>query len=193
MDAPDLPQSLEDVALWIARSLSRGAADPKSAFHWPTLISLSEEGGAPQARTVVLRAHDASKRELLFYTDQRSEKCRELEASPAASVHVYEPKKRAQLRLTGTATMETSGPRWEEALKKAITSGSLDYSAQPGPGSPISDVQAFLHDDGTTRNHFTLISFIYQKADYLHLGRERHSRAVTEWTADGPRSSWLVP
>lgn len=192
MDAPDLPQSLEAVAPWISKALSRGVADSKSAFHWPTLISV-DASGAPQGRTVVLRAHDPQARELLFYTDQRSAKVREIEASPRVSLHIYEPKKRVQLRLTGTAALEREGARWETALGKAIASGSLDYSTEPGPGSAIEAAHDFDKGGPAEPGNFTLISFIYQETDYLHLGRERHTRCRTDWRSDPAASTWLVP
>ncbi len=82
--------------------LARGVADRRSGFHTPTLVTVSLDG-APDARTVVLRACDVQERTLRFHTDARSEKVAQIARDPRVMVHAYDFKSKAQLRIEGRA------------------------------------------------------------------------------------------
>lgn len=197
MDDPGLPKTPEDVARWISQALSRGVADPKSAFHWPTLVtSGAAASGIPQARTVVLRGFKPQERRLTFYTDIRSGKIRELTEKPLASVHVHDQRRRVQLRLSGPATIHTDDDVWQHAWEKARQGRTADYAAPMPPGTPMKEGDLPAGEGADPANNFAALTFVYTDADYLHLGRSQHRRAGLTFTRDeeAPTDArWLVP
>ena len=94
----DLPATLTEA--W-AR-LARGVKDRRSGFHTPVLATIGPDG-APQARTLVLRAVDPQTRQLRFHTDWRSHKALAVAQNPRVAVHAYCVTAKIQLRLTGRA------------------------------------------------------------------------------------------
>lgn len=110
---------------WIARVLSiRGLTrglresdltpDPMALFEqwfrfakrarifWPdaTALATASAAGQPSVRMVLLKAHDA--RGFVFYTNYESQKGRELEENPRASMVIYWNDLVRQVRMTGT-------------------------------------------------------------------------------------------
>jgi len=192
MDDPSLPTRLDDIPPWIDRALSRGVADPKSAFRWPTLLSTDLEGRA-QARTVVLRGFDPSTHEISIFTDLRSPKVSHLRKDTRAGLHIYDNKKRVQLRLEAEAIVVTTGEAWEAGWARAQQGSLIDYQRMPGPGALIDEPQGADQDVGGAQKNFALVILTVQKADYLHLGREQHRRAVVHFGVEGSRATWIVP
>jgi pyridoxamine 5'-phosphate oxidase len=73
MSAP-IPSFYDDLDGTLAeawRLISRGVADRRSPFHHPVVATIGGDG-APQARTVILRACDPAAQRLRFHTDARS-------------------------------------------------------------------------------------------------------------------------
>jgi pyridoxamine 5'-phosphate oxidase len=92
-------------AAWSALSESEGTNE--AALRVLALSTLGRDG-APQSRSVILRAVDVAPRACLFHTDIRSEKWHELSAFERVSVLGYDGHRRLQIRLTGRALL--SGP-----------------------------------------------------------------------------------
>ncbi|MEM6795447.1 MAG: pyridoxamine 5'-phosphate oxidase family protein [Acidobacteriota bacterium] len=189
---PSSPETLSQIVAWIRSSLSRGVADPRSSFHWPTLATVTAEG-EPRMRTVVLRGHDAERRELSFFTDRRSDKCPEIEAAPGSAVHVYDGRKKIQLRLRGTSFLHFEGEAWERAWERVRRGRTADYSHAPKPGSPVRTFDGFEPQGADPESQFTLVRFVYRSADYLHLGKSAHRRARIDFASDPAVATWLVP
>lgn len=193
MDDPTLPRDLADIAPWIDHTLARGAGDPRSAFHWPTLATVGEDG-APRMRTVVLRGYERAARRLELFTDRRSAKVAELAAQPCSAVHVHDPKKRVQLRLRGQLTIHTSGPLWDAAWDRARQGPLDDYSRVAPPGTALGPGEDAAVDHALAPRNFAVLSFNAQEADYLHLAAEAHRRAhLTLAGPAGVEARWLVP
>lgn len=192
MEDPSLPAALGDIAPWITKALSRGAADSRSAFHWPTLGTVTPEG-APAMRTVVLRDHAEEERALTFYTDKRSGKVADLSSNPRAVVHAYEPKKKVQLRLTGRVTLHSEDEHWTKAWHRIRDGRTADFAHAPAPGTSIADHDGFDPHGAEAKEHLLVLRFTYQRADYLHLGRDAHRRASVNFGVEPPEATWLVP
>lgn len=73
----------------------------KSRIFWPNSIALSTASadGRPSVRMVLLKSFDA--RGFVFYTNYESQKGRELEANPYASMVIYWNDLVRQVRITG--------------------------------------------------------------------------------------------
>lgn len=192
MTDPSLPQSLDDLAPWIKRALSRGAADPRSPFRWPTLATV-DDTGQPQQRTLVLREARPDESRLIFYTDRRTPKVVEAHGNSHAALHIYDPKKRVQLRLSGVAEIVLEGPAWDKAWTRTKEGRVLDYAAETIPGTPIADPMDVGTQPTLASENFALLIFYYQLADFLSLGRDQHLRARVNFSVEPAQATWLVP
>lgn len=142
--------------------------------------------GKPDARSIVLREVDAGERQLVFYTDARSPKVRQIAATPEGTLIFWSATLGWQLRMRVRLAVEDSGlavsSRWARLQTSA---GAADYLAAAAPGSPLD---APLIDLGT-RSHFAMITALAETVDWLELHPEGHRRAL--FGHGGPK--WLQP
>lgn len=92
---PDDPLPLFDA--WLASALEREPDDPTAM-----LLATASADGFPSARVVLLKGHDG--RGFLFFGDYGSQKGRELEENPRASLVFYWRSLSRQVRVAGTVT-----------------------------------------------------------------------------------------
>jgi pyridoxamine 5'-phosphate oxidase len=127
---PDVgPDPIEQVRLWLASAREAGIYEPEAM----TLATIDADG-RPRARYVLLRGLD--ERGLCFFTNYRSAKARELEASPRAALTFGWLQVHRSVRVEGTAE------RLPEAESDAYFAGrprAARVSAWASPQSePIS-------------------------------------------------------
>ena len=181
---------LDDVNAWCWRQLVRGAADPKSALHWPVVCT---NGDHPAGRVMVLRRTDAETRTLELYTDRRSAKIAEIEASNEIECVFFDQKRGLQIRVRGTAHLVVGHGPATERLRSIPEHRRQDYETVPGPGHPIDAADAFQHLTGSADKSFCLIVVKVTKLDWLQLSPSGHRRASIEWHQDKVALTWLVP
>lgn len=162
-------------ALW--QGLRRAVVDPRHPWRFCTLATADAQGA--DARMVVLR--EVEDDALVFATDARSTKLRQLAASPRAALVFWHPRHRVQLRIVGAASWRP----WPEAP------GSVaDYAASPRSGTPIPTHDAWRAGD---EHHGVRLVVAAERVDVLALRREGHARAVRTG-GDGPPSwTWVTP
>jgi len=180
----ELDATLE--AAW--RQLDRGVADAAAAARHPTLATVGRDG-APEVRTVVLRAADRGAACLEFHSDAAAHKIAQLHAEPRVGLHIWDPHARLQLRLRGTASILTGAAvvaRWRALPASART----NYGGAPRPGTPIDDPGA--HAARIDPARFAVVRCTLGEIETLHLGADRHRRARFRADADW-RGSWLAP
>ena len=157
-----------------------------SPHEWRVAVLATVDEGHPDARNIVLREVDARERRLVFYTDARSPKVRQIEATPQGTLIFWSPTLAWQLRMQVLLAVQTSGlavsSRW---ARLQTTAGAADYLAARAPGSSLD---APLADLGT-RSHFAMITALVEAVDWLELAAEGHRRAL--FGAGGP--NWLQP
>ena len=195
----------DDLAATLAeawRLLQRGVADRRHGFHHPVLAT-TDLDGRPQARTVILRAVDPAKREIVFHTDARSAKIAELAANPKAALQVYDEKRKIQLRLNGEALVhqndEIALAHWRASQRMS----RVCYSVHPAPGARIDRAGGFAlqqQDVGETEAdipgyaNFAVVVVRLDSLEWLFLAGEGHRRARFGWVTDGGlTSTWLAP
>jgi hypothetical protein len=194
---PALPDILE--SCW--QLLTRGAADRRSPLHTPAVISTGPDG-APDARIMVLRKAFPETATLRFHTDARSPKCQSLHGQPVA-VLGYHPGQNVQLRLQGTARIETDTPEADEAWARSTPFARRCYLTQHAPGAPLpapaSGLPADIEGQQPSENqliparpHFALLHIEVARIDWLHLANTGHRRALFE-AKDGWHGHWLAP
>ncbi len=145
----------------------------------------AHDGGA-DARSVVLRDVDAARRSVVFYTDSRSAKVRQIQACAHGTMVLWSAALGWQLRLKVQLSVETSGlavsSRW---ARLKMSPAAQDYLSPLPPGSPVDTP---LPERGT-REHFGLVTAQVAAVDWLELHADGHRRAMFD--AQGAR--WLVP
>jgi len=99
----DLPPSpLDAVAGWLAQAVERGLPEPGAM-----VLSTATPGGEPSSRTVLLRA--VSDEGLVFFSNRRSRKGRELAANPRCAALLRWDVIHRQISVTGRAEATSDG------------------------------------------------------------------------------------
>ena len=172
--------------------LERGVKDRKSAFHTPSVATLTAEG-APTIRTVVLRGCDTQNKTVRFHTDTRSGKIAELTQNPQAALHFYDANAKIQLRLA--AKLETaSGATYDAAWANTRPMSRECYQVTQSPGSLIDDPYQVAFDAAATQDgeaHFAPVVAHILKMEWLYLAARGHRRALFDFEQD--TQNWLVP
>jgi pyridoxamine 5'-phosphate oxidase len=165
----------------------RGETEADEAPHeWRVAVLATVDDGQADARSLVLREVDAAERRLVFYTDARSPKVRQIEASPQGTLIFYSRELGWQLRMQVRLAVATTGlavsSRWARLQTSA---GARDYQSVAAPGRPLD---APLSELGV-RDHFAMIEAMAETVDWLELHPDGHRRALLG--SGGPR--WVQP
>ena len=174
-------QAIED-AVWAQLALA-----PRERDHgWRVGVLATTDGQAADARSIVLRDVDALRRRLVFYTDSRSPKIRQIEAYPAGTIVLWSGALSWQLRLKVQLGVETSGlavsSRWAR-LKMAP--GAQDYLSPLPPGTPVEHPTP----ERGSREYFGVVTAQINAIDWVELHADGHRRAAFD--EHGRR--WLTP
>jgi len=169
------------------RPRSESGEDAHEPQHeWRVAVLATVDDGQADARSLVLREVDAAERRLVFYTDARSPKVRQIEKSPQGTLIFYSRQLGWQLRMQVRLNVETDGlavsSRWAKLQTQA---GARDYLSVAAPGRPLD---APLADLGV-RGHFAMIEAMAETVDWLELHPRGHRRAVL----GGRSSHWVQP
>src|SRR5215470_3091047 len=93
-----------------ARLRGDGEDPSQQAQHeWRVAVLATVDDGLPDARNIVVREIDARERRLVFYTDARSPKVRQIEATPQGTLMFWSRALGWQLRMQVRLAVETSG------------------------------------------------------------------------------------
>ena len=167
--------------------LHRGVNDRHAPARHPTLATVTPDG-QPQARTVVLRAADASTALLDAHTDLRSAKIAELHTNPRAALHIWDAQAHLQLRINVTVDILT-GHAVQAAWARVPDTSRVAYGTHPAPGQPIATSLDYTKTPDPAA--FAVLRMTVHTIDALHLG-PTHRRAV--FTRDtGWAGQWLAP
>ena len=191
---------------WIEKDswtrIANGAKSSKDIFHLPVVGLVSNN--TPSTRVVVLRKVDVVKREITFHTDIRSDKVHFLQQNPNISFLFYHPEDRIQIKLSGTAVVETDSLDAEEAWLKSNTSSRKCYLAQKGSGA-ITDTpddsipSSFLGrnpnkaESEAGRKNFCMVKSCILQMEWVWLNHMGHRRIRFDYTSENLTSNWLIP
>lgn len=185
----DLDLSLD--CLWSA--LTQGAAGKDSAARLCT-VSTVTEAGEPRARTMIMRGVDRKTPSVMFYTDRRSDKVREVQKNPLVSICYYSFQQKFQVRLAGEADLHVENTLSEKAWEMVPESEYGDYAGQDAPGAVTGRP---IHQLGSDpRKNFSVIRVQIREAEWLQIGPGgNHRRARFHWNAPGvlARKEWIAP
>ncbi|WP_284615628.1 pyridoxamine 5'-phosphate oxidase family protein [Aquabacterium humicola] len=176
--------ALTDVEAACWAELWRALEEP--GHPWRLMALATVDGEAADLRQVVLRECRPADRVLVFFTDARSPKVRQLAQHPLGTLMVWSRALQWQLRLRCRFEVRTTGPdvaaRWESLLEAQATG---DYRSPAPPGEAL-DAPAAPGMVG----HFALVNAHVERLDWLELHEHGvHRRAVID--AQGAR--WVAP
>lgn len=182
-----------------------GATKRSSQAHTPVVGTVNEHG-EPQLRVLVLRAADRNSRRLRFHTDIRSTKIHEIERNSSASILMYDPELKLQLRLSGGLSVATKGGDVDDAWVKSTTFARRCYMAENAPGmlsdKATSGLPLWIEGKQPEENqliearaNFGLLWLEVRSLELLYLANVGHRRAKWHWddSIQSWSGRWLVP
>jgi pyridoxamine 5'-phosphate oxidase len=175
-----------EAAAW--HELARAAGDKSHPWRTPVLATIEPGTGAPsaEARTVVLREVDATSHTLLFFSDSRAPKLRQLRAQPRGTLLFWSSALGWQLRCAVTLQAEDEGlgvsSRW---TRIKLSPAAQDYLSPLPPGAALEGAAPAP----ARRENFAVVTAAVQSIDWLELHPDGHRRAG--FSSSGGR--WLQP
>lgn len=173
------------------RHLSYAVETETHPWRLGTLATISDN--RPRSRTVVLRAIDTEQRQLICYTDQRSDKVQELQANPWVEWVTYDPVTRVQIRLRGRAEVHTEDDLTARHWQASTPEHRRGYITVSAPGTKAEQASPNLPDYLFDRlpndeeaqlgyENFAVIVCYVEHIDWLELRRNGHLSAQFLWT-----------
>ena len=151
---------------------------------WVQLATTGRDG-TPRVRTLVFRGWTGGN-QLELFTDQRSEKVRELNNDASAELCWLFPKARQQFRLRGMIQLITPAEqadlcqqRWQQ-----LSDTGRAVWGWPTPAKPLDPSAAFpeqLSDTSPLPDHFVVLRLQVETVERLNLRPHPHQR--TRWSA----------
>ena len=179
---------LEDI--W--GELVRGKVDRKHAFRYVILTTVGTDNW-PNARTVVLRDVNMQKSCLIIFTDKRSPKVEEIQANNKVSLLFYNDKRKMQLRISATATLNSENLVAKKYFELIKQTDLKDYRTKAAPGKILQKNQPEYLDKEMALNHFTVVQLSISRIDFLQLSKDGHQRILFTKSNDEWQSTNLVP
>lgn len=172
---------------WAALKIA--ASGKEHSFNCCSLATVGKNATVRQ-RTVILRGitEDNS---LLFYTDLRSTKIRQVQNNAKANGLFYDPKTQLQLIFKGEILVHTDSELWEEHRHKIDGKAVNNYNTLLPPGKPIKNPFTV---ERTQKLHFALLEFKPIRMELLKLKEDsNHLRARFRLDNGIWKQTFLVP
>ncbi len=193
---PSIYNDLSATEAQVWALLAGGAQSGRAPLHTPVLASIGIDG-APQARTVVLRAVDRSLRQLRIHTDRRSTKFAELQRDPRATLLGYDAAEKFQVRLSGVVSLHTGDALARSAWASATPSSRACYAQVEAPGAvldhPGAAPFATAADSGIGFENFAVALLTVAAIETLYLAAAGHRRAAFTWSGAAWSGHWRAP
>lgn len=197
-----LPESLDAVLDDIWTRWVRGSVDRRSAFHTPSVASVSLDG-KPDQRVMVLRKVHRPTGLLRFHTDVRSSKVAALAKNAEVSVIGYDAGAKIQVRAGGTVQVIQSGAEANTAWAATSPSGRRSYMTLLPPGSRSDHPTSGLGDgpqeapsleaSEAARANFSIVQVTLTRLEWLYLASSGHRRAAFDCVEGQWVGTWLIP
>lgn len=169
----------------------RAVKDKKHPFRLAVLGSQKSEGIG--LRYIVLRAYTEEDR-MLFYTDLRSPKVRELQKASSSSLLFYHPQKGLQIRIEGKMNVHHADNLCAEHWQRVQGIVQRAYTPLLAPGEIIEGPeQAHQWPEEMTSEYFCVLEFVPKAFDLLQLNRLEHLRLAFQQEGGIWKMNWLAP
>ena len=177
---------LSDFINQALKNIQRGAVDRKSKFRFPVLASFTDI--SVSQRIVIARKFNEEQKSLVIFTDEKSQKVKELKNNARCNLLFWDVGKKMQISVNGLAhilSKEDAQQYWQNVsdIQKK------DYQINPPPKSIIEAHNAYEFD--ASMNRFTVIEIFFQELDILVLSNNGHQRA--NYNIKTLEQSWVTP
>jgi len=183
------------------QQLASAPESEQDPFKLMTIATCTDKGA--DARMVVLRQVDATRKYVWFHTDARSEKVIQLEAFPMATLLFWDDKKQIQLRLVIETRLHTDDYVADDQWRALWTGSRKLYLSElkpgteqqnPYPGFPEHFGERLPTDEESEegRKNFAVIECRVLSMEYLHLSRAGQTRAFFQYEPES-KLVWLAP
>ena len=184
---------------WIR--LVNGSVKGKDDMHYISLATFNNNSIG--LRTVVLRKVDTMLKTIIFHTDLRSNKCREIAENNSISALAYGNK--TQIKMEGKATIHSNDGVANQAWANTSIEGRKSYLTTDAPATAKNHPTDGLPEGYSSRNltqqeseagkiNFAVVNIQVDKIDWLHLSPQGHSRAVFNYdNGTLAKMEWVVP
>lgn len=181
--------------------LTDAAANTIAPMRTPCLVTNTQNGDA-SGRIIILRKFNPTEREIIFYTDLRSEKMAGLKHHPHVALIFYDASQQIQLRLSGQIEInnnnDVSKAEWNvvpELSRRnylSVLSPGTEYTSHEGGLSQKNSLSP-LNEEQNSRayENFSVIRFWIESLDWLFLSHEGNRRAKASWS--DPSQPFLTP
>jgi len=196
-DPGTLPPTLGDVLESLWTRIGAGLDGRWPSWALPTLVTVTEDG-SPRARVLALRSVDREARRLVFHTDARSDKVREIDGEQRVAVLFFDREDAVQARFDGTCDVHHADPVAAAAWRDVSGLRRAACAVEAEPGSPLDAAQPYATlaaaagDDAGFTN-FAVLTIDVDAIDWLWLGPQDMRRARFAWIGGHWSSSWIVP
>lgn len=162
-------------------------ATRERAHGWRVMTLATVDAGGAEARSIIVREVDASLQRLVFFTDERSPKLRQLQLHPQGTLLAWCRQLSWQIRLRVSLSRE-SDQRLEQShwARLQDSPAAQDYLAPRAPGKPLAHAAG---GPPTAAAHFAMVNAQVESLDWLELHPDGHRRALFD--AAGGR--WVQP
>jgi pyridoxamine 5'-phosphate oxidase len=195
--------TLESIEQDCWEQLLRGALSSKSDFHQPVIGTVSD--GVCSLRTVVLRKTVTAEKKLVFHTDTRSGKIKDLALNNTVTWLFYSQRHRVQIRVKAKAHILIVTPISREIWHKTPEKSAKSYMTTQAPGTIVPKATSGLPTEFALREpnliemnaavgNFAVVVTQVEWMEWLWLNKSGHRRAQFVYNADFTfKGDWLVP
>ena len=171
----------------------QGVKNKKSAFHYPTIGT--SNGKDFNLRTVILRKVIKENRTIIFFTDFRSKKIKELSINNKVKIHIYDKKNQIQIQADGLAKIIRNSKNSKMIWDSLSTYSKAIYLTKNRPGTIIKNAKTNLEklDHNKAYGNFTIVNVEISKIYFLKLNSEINKKAVIKYENKNNKYHWLIP
>ena len=172
--------------------LQQGVKNKKSLFHYPTIATRSENSF--NLRTVILRNVISKERIIVFHTDYRSNKVKELKNNNKISLHIYDHKNKIQIQSEGRAKIFNKEKLNELVWNSLSKYTRKAYLLKKAPGKKIKNIRdlEYLNNQDGFKN-FTIVKVKINKIIFLKLDIDFNKKALIKYGIKNTNYHWLAP
>lgn len=195
---PAFYNDLDACCQTVRRLLEEAVDNRESPFRTPVIITVDE--GVPEGRTVVLRQADWAERHLLFHSDWRSGKVREIRREPRVALVFYHPAEGIQVRVAALASLHHQDELARQAWSATPPENRVHYLGEAPPGREVevptsapTSLPSGLEEGVRGLANFVVIRCQIWRMEWLYLSDHGHRRARFSWSAGVWKATWCVP
>ena len=188
----------EEILDKIWDELILGLNSGKHPFHIFTVSTV--KNNKPDSRSVVLRTVDKENKSISFHTDLRSKKILQIKESENICALFYDKDSKIQLRIYGSASMETNSLLIKEKWNSSKEMSKLCYLNKIPPGEVINESKDYIYGKEELNNielgikNFSIINIKISQIDWLSLNHEGHQRMLINYTSNNKiEFDWVAP